>query len=93
MALFQVTEYDKHIWETELKDFLPEGSNILKFQEMFDMDPEATPGNGVKLWVFKNPKLPPEEYPENTSLQKKLKRFFLDGGEFLEGKGFLRLPL
>ena len=24
MALFQVTEYDKHIWETELKDFLPE---------------------------------------------------------------------
>ena len=24
MALFQVTEYDKYIWETELKDFLPE---------------------------------------------------------------------
>ena len=24
MALFEVTEYDKKIWEEELKDFLPE---------------------------------------------------------------------
>ncbi|MDO4488520.1 MAG: amidohydrolase family protein [Eubacteriales bacterium] len=24
MALFQVTDYDKHIWETELKDWLPD---------------------------------------------------------------------
>lgn len=76
-----------------LKDFLPAGSNILRFQEMFDMDPEATPGTGVLLWVFKNPKLPKEDFPENTSLQRKLKRFFLDGGEFLDGKGYLRIPV
>ena len=44
-------------------------------------------------WVFKNPKLAREEYPENTSLQRKLKQFFLQGGQFLEGKGYLRLPL
>ena len=24
MALFEVTDYDKKIWEEELKDFLPE---------------------------------------------------------------------
>ncbi len=24
MALFEVTEYDKKVWEEELKDFLPE---------------------------------------------------------------------
>lgn len=76
-----------------LKDFLPENSNILQFQKLFDMEPEGIPGNGVILWVFKNPKLPKEEYPENTSLQRKLKKFFLDGGEFLEGKGYLRLPV
>ncbi len=76
-----------------LKDFLPEDSNILLFQELFDIAPDETPGNDVLLWVFKNPKLPREDYPENTSLQRKLKRFFLNGGQFTEGLGFLRLPL
>lgn len=76
-----------------LKDLLPETSNILRFQELFDIQPDSAPGKDVLLWVFKNPKLPKAEYPENTSLQRKLKQFFLDGGEFLEGKGYLRLPL
>ena len=76
-----------------LKNFLPEDSNILRFQALFDMEPEGIPGNDVLLWVFKNPKLPREEYPENTSLQRKLKQFLLNGGQFLEGRGCLRLPL
>lgn len=76
-----------------LKDLLPETSNILRFQELFDIMPDSTPGRDVLLWVFKNPRLPKENYPENTSLQRKLKQFFLNGGEFLEGKGYLRLPL
>ena len=76
-----------------LRDFLPEGSNILRFQELFDREPGGTPGNDVLLWVFKNPRLSREELPENTSLQRKLKRFLLEGGQFLEGMGYLRLPL
>ena len=76
-----------------LKDFLPEGSNILAFQQLFDLSPETNPGNDVILWVFKNPKLPKEAFPENTSLQRRLKAFFLQGGQFLEGKGYLRLPV
>lgn len=76
-----------------LKELLPETSNILRFQELFDMEPEGIPGTGVLLWVFKNPKLPREEYPENTSLQRKLKQFFLNDGQFLDGKGYLRLPV
>lgn len=76
-----------------LKDFLPENSNILRFQELFDIEPDEIPGTGVLLWVFRNPKLPKEAYPEHTSLQRKLKQFFLNGGQFLEGKGYLRLPL
>jgi len=84
-----------HSWllSPQLKDFLPPHSNILRFQELFELDPEGVPGNDVLLWVFKNPKLPREEYPENTSLQRKLKQFFLNGGEFLEGTGYLRLPV
>jgi len=76
-----------------LKDMLPEDANILRFQELFDIDPEGIPGKDVLLWVFKNPRLPKEAYPENTSLQRKLKQFFLQGGEFTEGKGYLHLPL
>lgn len=76
-----------------LRDLLPETSNILRFQELFDMEPGGIPGNDVLLWVFQNPRLPKEEYPENTSLQRKLKQFFLNGGRFLEGKGYLRLPM
>lgn len=76
-----------------LKDFLPETSNILRFQEMFDLEPEGIPGNDVLLWVFKNPKLPREEYPEDTSLQRKLKQFFLNGGQFLEGMGYMHLSV
>lgn len=73
-----------------LKDFLPEKSNILRFQELFCIQPEGTPGNDVLLWVFKNPKLPREQLPEDTSLQRKLKRFLLEGGVFLEGVGDLK---
>ena len=82
-----------HSWllSPMLRDFLPEGSNILRFQELFDIESDTVPGRDVLLWVFKNPKLPVEDYPENTSLQRKLKHFFLDGGQFLEGKGYLRL--
>lgn len=76
-----------------LKDFLPETSNILRFQQLFDIVPDQVPGKDVLLWVFKNPKLPKADYPENTSLQRKLKQFFLDGGQFVEGLGYLRLPL
>ena len=84
-----------HSWllSPQLKTFLPENSNILHFQSLFDLDPEGTPGKDVLLWVFKNPRLPQEDYPENTSLQRKLKQFFLDGGQFLEGTGYLRLPV
>lgn len=84
-----------HSWlmSPTLKDLLPETANILRFQEMFDIEPDGIPGNDVLLWVFKNPRLSRENYPENTSLQRKLKQFFLNGGQFLEGKGYLRLPV
>jgi len=81
-----------HTWllSGQLKAFLPEDSNILRFQELFDIRQDEVPGNDVLLWVFKNPRLPKEDYPENTSLQRKLKQFFLEGGQFLEGRGYLK---
>lgn len=81
-----------HSWllSPQLRNLLPEKSNILRFQELFDIRQEETPGDGVVQWVFKNPGLPMEAYPETTSLQRKLKAFLLSGGQFYDGKGYLR---
>ncbi len=84
-----------HTWllSAQLKEMLAESSNILQFQAMFDIEPEGYPGNDMLVWVFKNPDLPKEEYPENTSLQRKLKKFLLEGRQFCNGRGYLKKPL
>ncbi len=81
-----------HTWllSAQLKEILAESSNILQFQAMFDIEPEGYPGNDMLLWVFKNPDLPKEAFPENTSLQRKLKKFLLEGKQFCNGRGYLR---
>lgn len=72
-----------------LHELLPPGSNILAFQRSFSITPLPTPSTGVILWVFKNPKLPPEQYPENTTLQRNLKAHLLAGKPFPNARGFL----
>ena len=80
-----------HSWllSPTLSQLLPQDSNILKFQRFFRITPLDTPSTGVLQWVFKNPHLPVEQFPENTSLQRKLKAYLLDGGTFVDGKGYL----
>lgn len=71
-----------------LKDFLPESSNILKFQQSFTLtDVYAEPD--FKEWVFKRTDIPDSDLPEDTSLQRKVKAFLLSGGIFLSGEGIL----
>lgn len=72
-----------------LKEFLPEDSNILRFQNRFRIQVLPTPTDSFLQWVFKNPDLPPEALPENTSLQRKLKAFLLNGGAYPDAKGTL----
>ena len=66
---------------------MPE-SRIRRFQASFEITALSTPCTGVIQWVFKNPRLPPEDYPENTSLQRKLNAYLLGGGSFTDAKGF-----
>ena len=54
MALFEVTEYDKKIWEEELKDFLPEKildvhTHVYK-REFFDAVPNKA-GHKTVSWT------------------------------------------
>ena len=73
-----------------LRELLPPDSNILAFQRAFDITPLPTSSTGVILWVFKNPKLSPEDYPEDTTLQRNLKAWLLGGRVFPDARGFLR---
>lgn len=71
-----------------LKELLPAQSRILDFQRSFSIIPCGS-GESYKLWVFLDPRLTVDQFPENTSLQRRLKAFLLDGGSFVEAEGTL----
>lgn len=64
-----------------LKDMLPPTSKILKFASRFDVTRYDENLEDYKLWVFKNNQLKPENFPENTSLQRNLKKHVLNNGK------------
>lgn len=70
-----------HSWllSPTLKELLEEGSHILAFQRLFDIEPTGQEETEYMQWVFKNPNLPLGELPEQTSLQRNLKRYLLEG--------------
>lgn len=80
-----------HSWllEPALARVLPEGSNILGFQRSFRIGRVDYGARDFVEWVFKDPGLAPEDYPENTTLQRRLKAYLLEGGEIGEGLGYL----
>ena len=81
-----------HSWllSPDLDGLLPMNSRIRLFQQSFGITALDMPCQGVMQWVFKNPKLQPEDYPEETSLQRKLKNFLLAGNCFRDARGVLK---
>lgn len=80
-----------HSWllSPTLKQVLPAESRILMFQEFFDLT-ETGENCGFMEWVFKREDIPFDELPENTSLQKNLKKYLLEGGTVRDAKGVLK---
>lgn len=76
-------------FQPDLEPLLPPMSNILAFQRSFHILPLEKPCTGVIQWVFRNPKLSPADYPENTTLQRRLKAFLQEGNLFHDAKGIL----
>ncbi len=75
---------------SELQRLLPADSRILAFQENFHIRPLNVSTGGYKLWVFKDPRLAPEDFPENTTLQRNLKTWVLNGGTLTDALGILK---
>lgn len=71
-----------------LKEVLPPESRILQFQEDFTIESWDKENLSCLEWVFKNPNLALEELPENTSLQRNIKKHFREGGKIGAAFGY-----
>ena len=77
-----------------LKDLLPEGSRILRFQEAFELEETYPEDDAALEWVFyvaegQRKELNISRLPEDTSLQRKMKAMIMKGRKPGAGKGVL----
>jgi len=86
---FKYKAFFCHSWllDVQLKDFLSLDSNIVKFQERFSLFPGETFGEDVFNFVFKLKFKSFQDMPEDTSLQRKIKKHYLDGKYIYEFSG------
>lgn len=74
-----------------LRKVLDSGSKILAFQNQFDLIGTDPDDMGYVNWIFKKPNLPMEAWPEETSLQRNVKRYVGQGYKIGNGKGKLNM--
>lgn len=84
--------YHCHSWllSSQLQDILPSDSRILQFQSLFDVYGHTQERQGEER-VFGMLLDDPSDYPENTSLQRKMKAYLLSGGKVNVGMGIIAL--
>lgn len=73
-----------------LKDVLPAESRILSFQKDFTITEWDKENPSYLEWVYKNPNLTLEELPENTSLQRNIKKYLKEGGKIGTAFGYIK---
>ena len=78
---------DSWLLSPVLKDFLPENSNIVKFQNLFEIIKVHHDFPQGEERIFQDVRKDKENYPENSSLQKKAKRYILEGKDLGIGIG------
>ncbi len=74
----------------ELKEFMGEHSNVVAFQNLFEIDTLNYDATWYMEWIFPGYKNVDETLPERTTLQRKLKKHLLDGKKFGVAKGHLK---
>ena len=76
------------LMDPQLRDILGEKSNIVGFQSKFKLFPRKASGKAVHTFLFRvNLDTPIEEFPEGSSLQRKVKELYLGGGNIYEPCG------
>ena len=84
--------YRCHSWllDPQLRKMLDSNSNIIQFQNRFDIMDGGEAGNDFSQWVFHTGSMDYETYPENTSLQKNMKKHLLAGGVIRNAYGRMK---
>lgn len=82
-----------HSWllSPGLKTLLPEHSRILQFQNLFTVYGDDNEERQAEERVFGFLSDDPNAYPENTALQRALKRYLLTGNEITMGAGIIQV--
>lgn len=73
----------------ELKEMLREESNIIAFQNLFEIDTVDYDATWYMGWIFPGIENIDEFLPEKTTLQRKMKKYLLEGKKFGIAKGHL----
>ncbi len=71
---------DSWMLSPELKKLLPESSNIIKFQNQFEIKHIDLESPCFMGWIY-DKSMPIEDLPEDTTLRKNLKQHLLGGGK------------
>ena len=80
---------ESYLMEPKLYLFLKEDSNIIQFQNLFNII-RTFEDDSYKLWIFKTLSDDIKTYREDTSLQRELKKYLLEGNKFGAGVGVLK---
>ncbi len=72
-----------------LKKILPDDSKIIQFQRSFELTDQEDDSPGFLDWVYGRRDIPFENLPEETSLQRNLKKYLLNGGKVEWSNGIL----
>lgn len=85
-------EYRCHSWllDSQLKDMLNKNSNIIKFQNRFEIFDKGEIGTEFTEWLYNTKSTDYSTLPENTSLQKNIKKHLLLGGVIRNSYGRLK---
>ena len=85
-------EYRCHSWllDRQLKEMLNDNSNILSFQNRFEIFDEGEIGTDFIEWLYNTKSTDYAMLPENTSLQKNVKKHLLSGGVIRNAYGRLK---
>lgn len=79
---------DSWLLSPVLRELLPEASNIVRFQKLFEVVKVHNRFPQAEQRIFQDIRDDKENYPENTSLQRKAKQYILKGKKLGIGIGF-----
>lgn len=85
----QIFICDSWLLSPNLKEVLPEDSNILKFQRMFEVTKVYYTFPQAEQRIFGDILEDKTAYPENTSLRRNAKAYILSGKDLGIGLGFI----